>query len=78
MICSVACDGCARCARDAPDDLITMEDGLAVIDYEKNELAHPEIQQSCPTGAIVWVEGEQFSAGDRPAVESERRATGAG
>ena len=78
MICSVACDGCARCARDAPDDLITMEDGLAVIDYERNELANPAIQESCPTGAIVWVEGEQFAAGGRPAAEREQRATGAG
>ncbi len=70
-VCAVACDGCARCARDAPDDLITMEDGLAVIDYEKNELAEPGLTGSCPTDALGWVDGAQFSEGERP--EDERQ-----
>jgi len=75
-VCSVACDACRRCARDAPDDLITMEDGLAVIDYEKNELADPAITGSCPTGAIAWVEGAQFSGAGSEETEHDTRAAG--
>lgn len=74
-VCSVACDACGRCARDAPDDLIEMEDGLAVIDYEKNELADPSLTASCPTDAIVWVDGGQFSSRERPETEVETAAT---
>jgi len=70
-VCSVACNACGRCVADAPDDLIEMKDGLAVIDYEKNELANKEATARCPTGAIVWLEGErQFSAPERIAVGS--------
>ncbi len=54
--CEVACTGCARCAADAPGDLITMKDNLAVVDYSKNHLATPMPIERCPTGAIVWLE----------------------
>jgi electron transport complex protein RnfB len=65
-VCRVACNGCGRCAADAAQGLIEMVNGLAVIDYEKNELATPEAIGRCPTGAIVWVEGSQFA--DTPEV----------
>ncbi len=61
-LCQVACNACGRCAADAPG-LITMQRGLAVIDYQHNELANPAATARCPTGAIVWVEGAQFSRG---------------
>jgi electron transport complex protein RnfB len=58
-VCSVACNACGRCAADAPG-LITMVGGLAVIDYDKIELENPKAVERCPTGAIVWIEGQQF------------------
>ena len=60
-VCSVACNACGRCALDAAPGVIEMVNGLAVVNYEKNELAGPEATARCPTGAIVWVEGAQFA-----------------
>ncbi|MDH5588600.1 MAG: RnfABCDGE type electron transport complex subunit B [Gemmatimonadota bacterium] len=60
-VCSVACNACGRCVQDAEAGLITMVSGLATIDYEKIELENPKAVERCPTGAIVWLEGEQFS-----------------
>jgi Na+-translocating ferredoxin:NAD+ oxidoreductase RNF subunit RnfB len=59
-VCAVACNGCGRCAMDAAPGVITMQDGLAVIDYEKNALAGPEAITRCPTDAIVWIDEAQF------------------
>lgn len=60
--CSVACNGCGRCASDAAPGLIEIRDGLARINYELNELAAPQAVKRCPTGAIVWLNGEwQFA-----------------
>jgi RnfABCDGE-type electron transport complex B subunit len=60
-VCRVACNGCGRCALDAADGVVTMRDGLAVVDYALNERAGPEAIARCPTGAIQWVEGAQTS-----------------
>jgi Na+-translocating ferredoxin:NAD+ oxidoreductase RNF subunit RnfB len=65
-ICKVACNGCGLCATDAAPGLIEIKDGLAVIDYNKNELADPKAIERCPTGAIVWVEGQQFADMPQP------------
>ena len=59
-VCSVACTACARCAQDASPGLIHMEPGLAVVDYEQIDIANPKAVERCPTGAIVWIEGQQF------------------
>ncbi len=59
-LCAVACNGCGRCAADAAPELISIRDGLAVIDYSKYELADASAITRCPTNAIVWVEGMQF------------------
>jgi Na+-translocating ferredoxin:NAD+ oxidoreductase subunit B len=56
--CSVACTGCGKCAADCIPGVIGIKDNLAVIDYEKNELAGPEAIRRCPTHAIVWLEEE--------------------
>ncbi len=61
-VCQVACTGCGKCALDAAPGLIAMVNGLAVIDYSKNDLATPAATVRCPTGAIVWVEGAQTFA----------------
>ncbi len=69
-VCSVACNACGRCAVDAEAGLIEMIDGLAVIDYDKIQLENPKAVERCPTGAIVWLEGQQFP-GLLPAAGSE-------
>jgi RnfABCDGE-type electron transport complex B subunit len=60
-VCAVACNACGRCAADAPG-LISMRDGLAVIDYASIEMETRDATSRCPTGAIVWLEGGQFAA----------------
>lgn len=60
-MCKVACDACGRCAMDAPPGLITMIGNLPVVDYGGGGPAAPEATYRCPTGAIQWVEGEQFA-----------------
>ncbi|MGD8698825.1 MAG: (Fe-S)-binding protein [Gemmatimonadales bacterium] len=65
-ICKVACTGCGLCVQDAAPGLIEIKDGLAVIDYGKNDLADPKAIERCPTGAIVWLEGQQFSDMPQP------------
>ena len=62
-LCRVACNACGRCVVDAAPGVIEMKQGLAVVDYARNALAGPEAAGRCPTGAIVWVEGAQFAAG---------------
>jgi electron transport complex protein RnfB len=59
-VCSVACTGCKRCVQDAAPGLIEIRQGLAVIDYDLIELENPKAIERCPTGAIVWMEGQQF------------------
>lgn len=60
-VCQVACNACGRCALDAAPGVVEMVNGLAVVHYENNQLAGPEATLRCPTGAIVWVEGAQFT-----------------
>ncbi len=59
-VCSVACNACGRCVADAQPGLISMVSGLATIDYTRIELENPKAIERCPTGAIVWIEGQQF------------------
>jgi electron transport complex protein RnfB len=61
-LCKVACNGCGLCATDAAPGLVQIVDGLAVVNYELNELADPKATGRCPTGAITWVEGPQLFA----------------
>ena len=62
-VCSVACNACGRCVADAEPGLIHMDQGLAVVDYEKIQLANVDAILRCPTDAIAWVEGTQTFAG---------------
>ncbi len=52
--CEVGCTACGRCAMDGPG-LITMQNNLPVVDYERNHATRKPIQR-CPTGAIVWID----------------------
>jgi Fe-S-cluster-containing hydrogenase component 2 len=65
-VCKVACTGCGLCSQDAAPGLIEIKNGLAVIDYNKNDLADPKVIERCPTGAIAWVECRQFAGMPEP------------
>ena len=60
--CVVACTACGKCVMDAPPGLISVASGVAVIDYEHNDLATSNAIGRCPTGAIVWLQGAQFQS----------------
>lgn len=64
--CRVACTACGKCVQDAAEGLISVASGLAVVDYEKIAKAQPAAVVRCPTGAIVWLAGAQFSAPRQP------------
>lgn len=76
--CQVACTTCGKCVLDAAPGLISIESGVAVVNYQKNALADPSATRRCPTGAIVWLEGAQFVAGPlrraEPALTGSERA----
>ena len=73
-LCVVACDACSRCASDAAPGLIHMENNLPRVDYSAGGPAKPEATYRCPTGAIQWVAGEQFSTKKSPPeAQSEKR-----
>ena len=67
--CAVACDACGRCAADAPAGVIEIVNGLPVIHYDREEMPTQRSTWRCPTGAITWIEGEQFS---EPLVQISR------
>ena len=71
-VCAVACNACGKCAVDAAAGLITMRNGLPVIDYSRIELATPAATARCPTGAIAWVDGKQFVAQTQIGTEQPR------
>jgi len=66
-VCSVACNACGRCVADAEPGLISIVNGLATIHYDQIELENPKAIERCPTGAIVWIEGQQFPRFLQPA-----------
>lgn len=59
-LCTVACDGCAKCAADAAPGLIRMENDLPVVDYSAGGPAKPDATFRCATNSIQWLEGGQF------------------
>ena len=71
--CKVLCTGCGRCAADAPEGLIGIEDSLAVIDYSRNALASRIAIERCPTGAIVWLDDDNSIHKGQEAVRILRK-----
>jgi Na+-translocating ferredoxin:NAD+ oxidoreductase RNF subunit RnfB len=59
--CTVACTACAKCVQDAVEGLISVASGVAVVNYDRIALAEPRAIERCPTGAIVWLAGAQFT-----------------
>ena len=72
--CRVACTTCGKCVIDAAPGLVSIESGVAVVNYEKNALADRSATRRCPTGAIVWLDGAQFVA--EPLRRAESALTG--
>lgn len=68
--CKVGCTACGRCAADAPQGVLTMKQNLPVLNRELLHMQSPEAVLRCPTGAIVWIENQQF-----PGVTAEESAT---
>lgn len=52
--CEVACNACGKCVADAAPGLMRLSANLAVVDYQRNDLAERKVIDRCPTGAIVW------------------------
>ena len=61
--CEVACTACGRCAADAAPGVVSIQNNLAVVDYSRNEHASRIAIERCPTGAIVWLEGQSVIQG---------------
>ena len=59
-LCRVACTACGRCVADAPQGLLKMKKNLPVMNRELLHLQSPNATLRCPSGAIAWVEGQQF------------------
>jgi len=70
-LCITACDACERCVMDAAPGLIRMENNLPIIDYTAGGPALPDATRRCPTGAIQWLTGPQFSTPDQSQPTSE-------
>ncbi|MFQ5630322.1 MAG: (Fe-S)-binding protein [bacterium] len=64
-LCKVACTGCGICVADAPEGLIEINNGLAVVQSEKWQLQTDIATFRCPTGAIVWIDEQQFAKGQK-------------
>jgi electron transport complex protein RnfB len=75
-LCKAACTACGKCVADAPAGLLKMKKNLPVLNPELLNLQTPEATARCPTGAITWVEGNQFE--DTPASPYRRRVASGG
>lgn len=67
-LCAVGCTACGKCVADAPAGLLKMKRGLPVLNAELLHLETPAAVGRCPTGAIVWIEEQQFEGVDWNAV----------
>ena len=62
VLCTVACDGCEKCVKDANEGLMQMKNNLPVIDYATGITPTKEATFRCPTHSIRWLEtGQQFA-----------------
>lgn len=59
-VCRVACTGCGICVSDAPEELMHMAFSLPVVNSRRPDLETPIATYRCPTGAIDWIERQQF------------------
>lgn len=72
-LCSVACTACGKCVADGAQGLLTLKHNLPVMDPELLHLQSPEATSRCDSGAIVWLEGQQFATDAEASVASPQR-----
>jgi Na+-translocating ferredoxin:NAD+ oxidoreductase RNF subunit RnfB len=77
-LCRRACTACGRCVADAPPGLLTMQNNLPVLNQERIALQTPDAVKRCPTGAITWIEGQQFPEWHETQVHVVQKKTAAG
>lgn len=72
-VCRVACIGCRKCEKACPNDAIKVENGYAVIDYDKCD-GCMECAMVCPTDTIeIWVEMRGHPEGGEFVVPPKKR-----
>jgi RnfABCDGE-type electron transport complex B subunit len=59
-MCKVGCTACGKCVADAPQGLLKMRKNLPALNDEFLHLQSPNATLRCPTGAIIWLDGQQF------------------
>ena len=52
-VCDTGCTGCKLCVKKCPNKAITVENNLAIINYELCKNAG-ECYKACPQGCIIW------------------------
>ena len=66
-VCRVGCTACGKCAADAPQGLLQMKNNLPVMNTDLLYLQSKQATLRCPTGAIRWIEDQQFAGTDASA-----------
>ncbi len=54
--CEVACTACGKCVADSKPGVMSLQNNLATVNYDLNDLTEKRAIDRCPTGAIVWFE----------------------
>ncbi len=55
-VCKVACIGCGQCVRRDPDQAVTLQNNLAVVNYAAIRGTHEETVDKCPTKSILYMD----------------------
>jgi len=59
-LCRRACTACGKCVADAPPGLLMMQNNLPVLNKTLIQQQSPDVIKRCPSGAITWIETQQF------------------
>ena len=64
IACKVGCTACGKCIADAPQGLLQMKNNLPVVNKDLLHMQSEQATLRCPTGAIRWVDEQQFAEPD--------------
>ncbi len=73
VLCSVGCDGCGKCAADAPEGQIEMVEELPIIHYNLGLPVSSKPTGRCPTNSILWLDSGQFLESSSEERENKKR-----